>query len=327
MVEDTRTLRFSLKEIPQAKRREVAVEVVARAFVNMNFTPLTTDLEMEFEFRPLQGVIISDIRTSPHRAVTAYDRSRGSDDFALCWAATPAQSILQQFGKKQQADGTAALLSCADPFFCEAHETVGHTIVKLQRSLLLSLLPDAEAALMRPIPAHSEALQLLNSYCAGLRALEGTESAEPEFKRMASTHIADLVALAVGTTQDAAQFAAERGLRAARLNVLKNWILTHLTSPDLSIAMAAAAVGLGSRSVQLLFEAEGETFTGYVARERLALAHRRLTMPTLAKTSVSEIAFSCGFGDLSHFARSFRKAYGESPTDVRRKAFIAKTGE
>ncbi|MDR2875030.1 MAG: helix-turn-helix transcriptional regulator [Methylobacillus sp.] len=327
MLEDARTLRFSLREIPQAKRREMATEVIARAFANINFTPLSDALEMEFEFRPLQGAIITDTRISPHKVTSAYDRSRASDDFALCWALAPVKGVLRQFGKEQHADGTAVLLSCADPFDCESRDTVGHTVARLQRSLLMPLLPDAEAALMRPVPPNSEALQLLKSYCDGLRALSGAESTEPEFKRVAGTHIADLVALAVGTTRDAAQLASERGLRAARLNALKEWVLTHLTSPDLSLSTAAAAAGLGPRSVQLLFEAEGGTFTGYVARERLALAHRRLSMPTLARIAVSEIAFSCGFGDLSHFTRSFRKAYGESPTDVRRKAFIAKIRE
>jgi AraC-like DNA-binding protein len=42
-----------------------------------------------------------------------------------------------------------------------------------------------------------------------------------------------------------------------------------------------------------------------------------LTSPRFYELSISYIAFEAGFGDLSHFYRSFRRRYGESPSDVR----------
>jgi AraC-like DNA-binding protein len=37
----------------------------------------------------------------------------------------------------------------------------------------------------------------------------------------------------------------------------------------------------------------------------------------LAARTISDIAFEAGFSDLSHFNRSFRRRFGESPSDVR----------
>ena len=51
-----------------------------------------------------------------------------------------------------------------------------------------------------------------------------------------------------------------------------------------------------------------------------AIEHRQhsrgpATDPRLARSSLSEIAFSWGFNDASHFSRSFRERHGMSPRD------------
>jgi transcriptional regulator GlxA family with amidase domain len=35
--------------------------------------------------------------------------------------------------------------------------------------------------------------------------------------------------------------------------------------------------------------------------------------------SVTEVAFACGFDDLSHFSREYSRAYGEAPSAVLRR--------
>jgi transcriptional regulator GlxA family with amidase domain len=35
-----------------------------------------------------------------------------------------------------------------------------------------------------------------------------------------------------------------------------------------------------------------------------------------AETSVTKVAFACGFGNLGHFARDYRKAFGERPSET-----------
>jgi AraC-like DNA-binding protein len=55
-------------------------------------------------------------------------------------------------------------------------------------------------------------------------------------------------------------------------------------------------------------------------RERLL----RRAAEQLAQTDapVTAIAFDLGFSSTQHFATSFRKQYGLSPTQFRRKAFL-----
>lgn len=320
MFEDPKKLRFSLKEIPSARRREAMTEVAGRIWMNVDFNPLTNAVELEIESCIFPGVAISEMQISPHRSASSYDPSRDSDDFGLLWAHAPSKASVTHLGREQVADGSAVLLSCADRMVFETHEkALPHTGLKLQRSLLSPLLPDAEGALMRPVPANNEALRLLIVYLVGLRSF-GDNRFSPGLAHTAATHVADLVALAVGTRSDEARLASGRGLRAARLHAVKRWVLGRLGAPELNIRTASAAMGLSQRSLQLLFESEGTTFTRYVLSNRLRLAHRRLSAAHLAHRTISEIAYDCGFQDLSYFDRSFRTAYGKTPSDVRNRA-------
>jgi AraC-like DNA-binding protein len=51
--------------------------------------------------------------------------------------------------------------------------------------------------------------------------------------------------------------------------------------------------------------------------ERLAAARRALADPGLDALKISEIAYRCGFSDLSYFNRAFRQKYGETPKAAR----------
>lgn len=314
-------IQFSTRELPDDQRDDLVKEVVGRAFLNVDFTPLDGALHMETETHLLPGITVTNARVTPHRLETSHDPSRDSDDFMLLWSPVPAKGFARQFGKEVPADGSAALMSCADRVTCETYETFPHLTVKLQRGALLPLLPDAEAALMRPIAANNQALRLLTSYLASYRALAATTPVlNIDLAHAVATHISDLVALAVGTNRDAAELASTRGLQAARLNAVKRWILARLWSPELTIDNAAAAIGVSPRSIQLLFRSDGTTFTSYVLQERLTLTYRRLSSPTLANRTIGDIAFGCGFGDLSYFNRCFRSAFGETPSDVGQRA-------
>jgi AraC-like DNA-binding protein len=315
------TFRFSLDGVPPTQRREVVREVSGRAIANLDITPKTEVPEMAVEIRVLPGVSFVDACVSPHLAST-YDLSRGDDDFTLLWSTSPARGWVRQLGKTAPADGAAALLSCMDRMDFETDEAFSHISLKLQRRVLSPLLPDAEAMLMRPIPAANEALRLLNSYLASYRSFH--EASTAGLQHSVATHIADLVALAIGTNRDAAELASRRGLRAARLDAAKHRVRAHLTSPALSVNTVAAALGLSPRSVRRLFEDEGTTFAHYVLRERLALAHRCLGLPALARRTVTEIAHDCGFSHLSYFTNSFRQVYGQTPSEARRHALTAR---
>ena len=132
-----------------------------------------------------------------------------------------------------------------------------------------------------------------------------------------ATHVQDLALMALGATREAAEVAAGRGVRAARLKAVKADIERHLTAPSLSADGIAGRHGISPRYLRSLFESEGTSFGDFVATRRLARAHRMLSDPRNSGSSIASIAMSAGFGDLSWFNIRFRRAYGMTPKDVR----------
>jgi AraC-like DNA-binding protein len=138
-----------------------------------------------------------------------------------------------------------------------------------------------------------------------------------ELRRVATTHLADLVALSIGATRDAAAVAQGQGVRAARLRSIKSDIEDHLAFPGLTPAAIAARQGISDSYLRKLFEDEGTSFTEFVLARRLARAHAKLTDVRWAERSIASIAFAAGFGDLSYFNRTFRRSYGATPSEIR----------
>lgn len=93
----------------------------------------------------------------------------------------------------------------------------------------------------------------------------------------------------------------------------------HFTQADLTLADIAAAVELSSRQAQRVMEPLGASPLQYLLGKRLERATELLSdAGTEAKTTIASIAFESGFGDVSHFNRKFREAFGISPRDWRR---------
>jgi AraC-like DNA-binding protein len=84
----------------------------------------------------------------------------------------------------------------------------------------------------------------------------------------------------------------------------------------LTLRIIAEATGVSARSLFKAFrEARGCSPTEYVKRVRLKRARQMLTSPT-QHTSVTAVAFACGFDNPGHFAGNYRLAFGELPSQT-----------
>ena len=79
----------------------------------------------------------------------------------------------------------------------------------------------------------------------------------PQLRQLFSTHVRDLVALAVGATRETGEVARGRGLRAARLSAIKGDIMGQLDNEGLCVTRRGSAPRCDARYVQMLFESEG----------------------------------------------------------------------
>ena len=101
---------------------------------------------------------------------------------------------------------------------------------------------------------------------------------------------------------------------------VREYIEANLADPDLSPAGIAAAHFISTRHLHNVFHESGSTVASWIRSKRLERIRRDLRDPLHAGTSVGAVAASWGFLDAAHFSRTFREAFGESPTDWRRGA-------
>jgi AraC-like DNA-binding protein len=84
----------------------------------------------------------------------------------------------------------------------------------------------------------------------------------------------------------------------------------------LTLRMITEATGVSARSLFKAFrEARGCSPIEYVKRVRLRQARQMLTSPT-QRTSVTAVAFACGFDNPGHFSGNYRLAFGELPSQT-----------
>jgi AraC-like DNA-binding protein len=130
-----------------------------------------------------------------------------------------------------------------------------------------------------------------------------------------AAHLTDLIALGLGARGDAAKAAQRRGLRAVRLKSLQIIMDRRFTEPDFSAFKLAAEACLSERYVNELLHESGAGFSARLTELRLRRAAEQLAQS--GHRRISDIAFDCGFNDLSYFNRCFRRRYGLTPTAAR----------
>ncbi|MFW6598406.1 helix-turn-helix domain-containing protein [Propionibacteriaceae bacterium Y2011] len=101
-----------------------------------------------------------------------------------------------------------------------------------------------------------------------------------------------------------------------RLDGMLRYIDDHLTEP-ISLDDLAAVACLSPTATSRFFRRQtGRTITEYLNHTRIANACRMLTG---TDEPVARIAWNCGFGNLAHFHRQFRRATGVTPGEYRRQ--------
>jgi AraC-like DNA-binding protein len=320
-----RPLHFSTDFLPVRDRLPYLRETFGRSVVGLDLQPHQHHpLEWTASLHQFNALSVASMRTSP----IASHRTRplladGNDDLLLS-INLAGVCLASQAGRECRLDaGAAALMSCAEVGVLDRPRPTRYITMFMPHRSLQAVTVNPQDALARPIPANNEALRLLIDYLeTGLRR---HPVRSPRLSQLFTTHVYDLVALAVGATRDMSDVARKRGLQAARLSAVKGDIIAGLGSERLDVAGVARARGVTPRYVQMLFESEGTTFTKYVLEQRLTRARRMLAEPGFDHWTISAIAFEVGFGNLSYFNRVFRRTFGATPSDVRAAAQTAKS--
>jgi AraC-like DNA-binding protein len=131
--------------------------------------------------------------------------------------------------------------------------------------------------------------------------------------------VLDLIAVSLATAMDKGRPRLSSARSLVLLNV-RAAIEARLTDPALDPETVAAAAGVSVRYANAVLADDGTSIMRLVRERRLERCRSALEDPSQAHRSLSEIAYSWGFSDMTHFGRSFRAAFGSLPSEYRRPA-------
>ena len=223
---------------------------------------------------------------------------------------------VQRDDERPLAAGGVTFQSFVEPIAVQANAPSEWLSVMIRRETIRALVPAADDLIATPFDTSSPAINLLRRYVGNLLEVDGLEE-EPALLGHATTTLIDLVALALGAKGDAAEIAKIRGLRAARARSILAEIRAGFSDPAFSPHNVAAKLGLTANYVQKLLHETGVSFTERILELRLQKARAMLADPRHSGKLVGEIAFLCGFNEVSYFNRRFRRRFGASPMQHR----------
>jgi len=98
------------------------------------------------------------------------------------------------------------------------------------------------------------------------------------------------------------------------------YIDSSLSDSTLTASRVAQMQGISRRRLdEILLKTAGVSVTGQIWARRLQQAAADLLDPRFASLTVTKIAFSVGFEDTAHFTRAFKRRYGCTPREWRRR--------
>lgn len=142
------------------------------------------------------------------------------------------------------------------------------------------------------------------------------------------TAFIDLLSLAIATRLDRVPAVPAKSRQNAMMLRVQAFIEEHLGDPGLSPGLIAAAHHISVRTLHKLYEAEEQTITASIRRQRLERSRQDLLNPGLRDRPVSAVGARWGFPDAAAFSRAFRAAYGVPPAEYRAtQAGVLATGD
>jgi AraC-like DNA-binding protein len=130
--------------------------------------------------------------------------------------------------------------------------------------------------------------------------------------------VIDLLALAL--IEDEVGTVACSSARLASLLRLKAVVDDNLTNGSVTCDELATAAGISVRYANQLLDAEQISLQRLLFSRRIAKCQAALADPMQAHRQISDIAYSWGFGDVSHFGRLFKAMTGITPRDYRKQS-------
>ncbi|MDR5804752.1 helix-turn-helix domain-containing protein [Caballeronia sp. LZ001] len=234
------------------------------------------------------------------------------DDFVLLFCESGTTLSTQQGRTVTLQSGDIALNDSARPFLHDL-DTDSLLLLRMPRTMVLSRFARAESMVNVRLDQSQPMVRLLSEMLRESFRID--ENAPSSAKaRFASAMVDTFTSVLEIQSQSDSTMLGGRHEQLYKLAM--DYIEAHLDDYELSIDSLANMLHVSERTLSRIFAVRGTTVMQQIWRRRLDASYAVLKEGKVKQ--VTQAAYQCGFADLSHFCRLFKKVYGESPSTILR---------
>lgn len=298
-----------------------------REAVTNSFVPLQTDADKHEGFRASMKVSahtaasVSTIEAQPHtvRRTTELIQSDqvrvGGPAYYKVSLQLQGHGVLLQDGREVElTPGTMAIYDTSRPYVLSFDRTFQSHIVMFSHDRL-SFPQDGVQELTATTLGSGRSLSTMSAHMITDAARVLPSLRDPLADRVAG-NVVDIINTLIADelleTHDATVTRQQK-----QVAQIRHFIDQYLADPDLNVSTVAAAHHMSIRSLQYLFESEGENVSDLIRKRRLEKIQIDLRDPSQKDLPIAMIGSRWGFADPAYFSRVFRQAVGVPPTVYR----------
>ena len=320
--------RISSNDLPARDKASALRELLGRELMRVDLEPADADARPIEAFgynaavsTLAEGTAYAHVKHTPvhYRRTAALMRDGLDDVFLSATYGGQGGCVLHDHRGVEVVvpSGGIALLSKA-----RLHEGITpwggtSTCIQMPREALARLLPglgEAPMHVFAPGAPGTASAALALAYAelvVGQPGLAGAPLAS------SVAHLHELLAAAIAPHLAGGLPLGAQGQGVPLLAIIQRDIRTRLDQPGLNLAAIARLRHLTPRQVQRLFRQQGQSFSTFLAEERMQRARAMLADPAQRHRRVLQIALDSGFDDIPAFSRAFRRRFGMTPSEAR----------
>ncbi len=308
---------FSTADVHQRDRFDFWHSVARKIVIDHDSRPARRDtFNAALRAGRVGGIELIEFSNAPMNVVHTLSHARQApDDEILLCRQSSGQLVLEQAGRMVSlAAGEMTVLDPRLPYtgdFCSNSELL---VVKVPRRQIEARVGPVREIVARPIQPADSVTGLASAFLSMLPAY--AEGLPSEARETIEIQVLDLVSLALRRTMGTQTPPESLARSVVRMSVISA-IEARLHDPRLDPASVAAAAGISLRYANCALADIGTSILRSIQERRLARCRSALADPAQAHRRISEIAYSWGFNDMTHFGRKFKEAFGLLPSEFR----------
>lgn len=242
-------------------------------------------------------------------------RSSTHNNFFIGFLLSGVAKLSQGASEALLEAGDLAILDSTREYAIEVPHAFDALWVRVPRHRLEGRLQSLSEIMAQKIAGNSGVGHVASNML--LAALAEAPKLRPGEANRIANHLLDLMGLALADLTRRPASETQSNYRLSTLRRVQAFIDEHLDDETLSANTVARAHHVSVRYLNKLFEREGTSIARWTRMRRLELCRSDLESKAPVRRTISDIAYSHGFRNVSHFNRVFKTRFGCSPRALR----------